>query len=71
MTRLNEYYLLYYQQTTQTSLAFLNYFSICSLALFAALTLLLACFVNAHHRFRFSQQETCFHFLTFVPHQLL
>ena len=56
---------------TETSLALLNYFSICSMLLFAVLTLLFSCFINAHYKFRFSQEETCFHFLTFVPHQVL
>jgi len=70
MTQLNEYYLLYYQKTTHDSLAFLNYFSICSMILFTAISLLLGCFIDSYCRFRYKQDEACFHFLAFIPNQL-
>ena len=71
LSRLNEHFLVYYQEKADTSLSFFDYFSIGSMVLFAVILLTLGASIIRYTLFRFRQNEACFHFLTMIPHQML
>ena len=71
LSRLNEHFLVYYQDKADSSLAFFDYFSIGSMVLFGMIFVLLGISITRYTLFRFRQNEACFHFLTMIPHQML
>jgi uncharacterized membrane protein len=71
MQALNEYYLSDYQQTSMEQHDMLNYFTICSMAVYFLLSLVLSLALNRYFKFRFDQLVQSFTFFSFIANYYL
>lgn len=71
MKYINEFFLLDYEKSAESSLTTLNILSIASMALFGLTSLAIAFAINSYYRFRFEQSEASFKFLSMIPNQLV
>lgn len=71
MKYINEFFLLDYEKSAESSLTTLNILSFASMALFGLVSLAIAFAINSYYRFRFEQSEASFKFLSMIPNQLV
>lgn len=71
MKHINEYFLLDYEKSAESSIKTLDILSIASMALFGLISLGIALAINSYYKFRFQQSEASFKFLSMIPNQLV